>query len=260
MIRSGARDVDFTSLKRLGMASATLVVANSRAGLNAWAIKESKGRLVYNGFDRTRLEAVKAGSKGRDSAFTVVMTGRMVPVKNYDLMLAAARLLSTDSKGWRFLLVGDGPDRSRLVRDASDLVKTGTVAFPEPGTEALTYVGEADVGVLMTNPSLREEGLSNSIMEYMAAGLPVVCGRGGGNAELVVDGVNGFIIPPTDASALAEHLAYLRAHPQLRQAMGEAGRTRVMHDFSVQKMVRNTLRVYAEALAVYQRACPRVGA
>ena len=164
------------------------------------------------------------------------MTGRMVPVKHYDVVVAAARSLGARADGWRFVLVGEGSDRDRLMREARDLIEAGTVDFPEPGFEVLELVRDADVGVLMTNPALAREGLSNSIMEYMALGLPVVCGEGGGNPELVEDGVTGFIIPPADPAALAERLAYLHDHPgPLR--MGAAGRERIARDFSVDAMV-----------------------
>jgi glycosyltransferase involved in cell wall biosynthesis len=100
----------------------------------------------------------------------------------------------------------------------------------------------------MTNPRLAREGLSNSIMEYMALGLPVVCGDGGGNPELVLDGVTGFIVPPNDPGALAERLQYLRDHEAERRVMGAAGKARILGEFSVETMVDRMLRVYTEAM------------
>lgn len=243
-IRTGARQPGFSWLKRLALASATLVVANTQAGLAAWDINEAKGRVVYNGFDDTRLPPAP---RRHCDDFTVVMTGRMVPVKHYDVVIAAARLLSRNAWDWRFVLVGDGTDRERLRRSASDLVAAGVVVFAEPGLEVLNLVRDADVGVLMTNPALAREGLSNSIMEYMALGLPVVCGDGGGNPELVLDGVTGFIVPQGDPERLAERLTYLREHRDEARAMGAAGKTRVAEQFSVATMVERMLAVYTEA-------------
>ena len=114
--------------------------------------------------------------------------------------------------------------------------------------EILGLVRRADVGVLMTNPRLASEGLSNSIMEYMALGLPVVCGDGGGNPELVQDGTTGFVVRPSDTSELASRLSRLRSDPALCTAMGGAGRARISDEFSLERMVRNMLRVYAEAI------------
>jgi glycosyltransferase involved in cell wall biosynthesis len=244
-IQTGAYQPEFLRLNRLGMACATLVVANSQAGLRAWGVNPRRGRVVYNGFDETRLPAAPR----RDhNGFTVIMTGRMVPVKQYDVVIAAARLLSRNASGWRFVLVGEGTDRERLRRSASDLVATGIVVFAEPGLEVLDLVRDADVGVLMTNPALAREGLSNSIMEYMALGLPVVCGDGGGNPELVLDGITGFIVPQGSPERLAERLIYLREHPDDARAMGAAGKTRIAEDFSVPTMVERMLAVYNEAI------------
>jgi glycosyltransferase involved in cell wall biosynthesis len=249
MIRSGALEPDFTGLKRLGMSCSTLVVANSQAGLRAWSVDATKGRVVYNGFDRSRLPSTLGRSSDSSTEFTVVMTGRMEPVKHFDLVIAAARLLLQSSRGWRFVLVGDGSDRERLMRSAADLVHSGVVQFPQPPDEPLELVQDADVGVLMTNPRYRDEGLSNSIMEYMALGLPVVCGAGGGNSELVIEGVTGFIVPPADAVGLADRLAFLRANARVGQAMGDVGRARIAQEFSVDTMVRRMLHVYDEAMA-----------
>jgi glycosyltransferase involved in cell wall biosynthesis len=252
MIRSGRVDHDFARLKRLGLALATLVVANSRAGLAAWNVSPAKGRVVYNGFDESRLAALDApggaglppGPAGR---FTVVMTGRMTKVKHYDVVIEAARRLREAPGGFRFVLVGDGPDRARLLEAARDLVAAGVVEFPEPGTEVLGLVRQADVGVLLTNPAYANEGLSNSIMEYMALGLPVVCGDGGGNPELVRDGVSGFVVPQGDVDRLVERLVWLREHDAERRAMGAAGRDHVQSGLSVTAMVDGMLEVYDEA-------------
>jgi glycosyltransferase involved in cell wall biosynthesis len=247
MIRSGALDRDHQRLKRLGLAGATLIVANTHAGLHAWGVGPRKGRVVHNGFDESRLADVNRGCEAPADRFTVVMTGRMVPEKDFAVVIAAARRLTRHSRGWRFVLVGDGPDRSVLQQEAQDLIEAGVLTFPDPRFDVLDAVSGADVGVLMTNPQLAYEGLSNSIMEYMALGIPVVCGDGGGNPELVVAGT-GFIVEPGDADGLAARLVYLRNHEDERAAMGRAARVRILTDFSVSAMVERMLDVYAEAL------------
>ena len=249
MIRSGAVEPDFPRLKRLGMALATLVVANSAAGLRAWGVGPDKGRVVPNAFDQDRLRNLDAGQDKDPATFTVIMTARMSAAKDFDVVIEAARRLSGAGQGWRFLLVGHGPDRDRLIRLAADLTETGVVSFPQPGLEVLRLVRRADVGVLMTNATLVSEGLSNSIMEYMALGLPVVCGRGGGNAELVQDGATGFVIPPGDADVLAGRLSALRGDRAAGAAMGALGRERILRVFTVPRMVDGMLSVYAEGLA-----------
>ena len=248
MIRSGMLEPDFTLLKRLGMAFATLVVANSRAGLRAWGVGPNKGRVVYNAFDPARLQPPGDGPAAGRATFTVIMTGRMNPAKRFDMMIETAGTLSQADGGWRFVLVGDGPDRERLVRRGAGLVERGILSFPRPRMEVLGLVRHADVGVLMTNERVHSEGLSNSIMEYMALGLPVVCGDGGGTPELVEDGVTGFVIPPGDVGALADRLTILRDDGAAAAAMGRRGRDKILHRFSVERMVADTVAVYTEAL------------
>jgi glycosyltransferase involved in cell wall biosynthesis len=256
-IRTGALQPEYYFLKRIGMACATTIVANSLAGAQAWRADPAKTRVVYNGFDRSRLAAScsAAGSESpfaanQDSALTVVMIGRMVPEKDYRVVIAAARLLKNGEPPCRFLLIGDGRQRAQLVAEAADLVDEGLVAFPEPGMEVLTHVRQAQVGVLMTDPRMAQEGCSNAIMEYMACGLPVVCGEGGGNREVVVDGKTGFVISPANPQTLAQRIAYLRDHEAERKAMGEAGRDRIAGTFSLERMTDGFVRLYQEALSV----------
>ncbi len=77
----------------------------------------------------------------------------------------------------------------------------------------------------------------------------MVCGDGGGNPELVLNGTTGFIVPPGDAEELARRLSYLREHPGEQQAMGTAGRARIRDEFSLKTMVDGMMAVYEEAMA-----------
>ena len=183
------------------------------------------------------------------SSFIVVMVGRMVPEKDFHVVIAAARLLQKQTPPCRFMLVGNGPRRAQLEAEAADLVAQGIVTFPEADMDVLSYVRQAHVGVLMTDPQMAQEGCSNAIMEYMACGLPVVCGEGGGNREVVDDGKSGFVIPSADPVALAQRIAYLRDHEAERLRMGEAGRQRIVEAFSLERMVGDFLRIYEEALS-----------
>jgi colanic acid/amylovoran biosynthesis glycosyltransferase len=93
------------------------------------------------------------------------------------------------------------------------------------------------------HPSL-SEGLSNATLEAMAVGLPVVVTDVGGMRELVTDGVDGFVVPPRDAAALAAALLDLAADPELREKMGERGRQRVVEDFDAEPRTAAMLEQY----------------
>jgi glycosyltransferase involved in cell wall biosynthesis len=280
---------------RLVRAASARVVANSRAGLAAWRIDPDRGRVVYNGFDPDRLalcpqgvggsagddagrKGVEAGREGGDAGreggdagragrpFTVAMTGRMVPHKDFATVIVAARLLADDGGGehpsagdgrasdrsspaLRVLLLGTGPDRARLEALAGDLVARDVVHFVDPGLEVLPHLRGVDAGVLMSEERLHREGCSNAIMEYMACGLPVVCSGGGGNPELVVAGETGYLVPAGDAGALAARLRDLGGDPALRARLGAAGRARLLREFTVERMVGALTAIYDEVVS-----------
>jgi glycosyltransferase involved in cell wall biosynthesis len=244
---------------RLAMAASRLVVANSEAGLRAWNVPHDKRRVVYNAFDPRRWGLVTPEGEGDDAATagdepaagrtTVVMTGRMVARKDFASLVAVARVLDAERPShWRFLLVGEGPDRERLLGLAGDLSARGVVDFESPGLEVLPLVREADIGVLMSDEVVHREGCSNAIMEYMSCALPVVCSSGGGNPELVAHGETGFLVPAGDRIALAARLRSLAERPELARQLGAAGRLRLRGQFTVPRMIAGIEAVYREAV------------
>jgi glycosyltransferase involved in cell wall biosynthesis len=136
---------------------------------------------------------------------------------------------------------------------AGDLVEKGVVQFVDGRVEVLPIVRRAEFGVLLSNETLRREGCSNAIMEYMACGLPVVCSSGGGNAELVVEGESGHLIPDGDWRLLCDRLERLASRPEAASAMGEAGRRRLIEEFTVERMIADLVGLYAEQRDVRHR-------
>ena len=228
----------------------TVVIANSQAGLDAFGIPPGRGRVLYNGFAPERLE--RADFDQTDSPtdphgrFQVIMAATMDNRKDFPLLIKAARqLLGSGRSAARFTALGDGSDHDALVNSAADLIQAGHFFFPGRVSEVLDYYASAHVGVLL---STYGEGLSNAIMEYMAGSLPVVCTDQGGNRELVVDGITGFLIPPADAGALSEKLTWLETNREKALAMGRAGRKRIETEFSNTKMIERATEIYSEVL------------
>ena len=263
-IRNATVDPRFVVPRRAAMRAARLVVANSHAGLQAWGGDEERGRVVYNGFDPRRLARLEAAeapgaATGEPRPFTVIMTGRMEPAKDFTSLVAAARLLTAAGEGeWRFVLAGGGGDRAKLELQAATLARSGRLSFVDAGLEVLDRVREADVGVLLTNAAVHAEGCSNSLLEYMACALPVVCSDSGGNREVVEDGEGGFVVPPGDPQAVARGLRRLRDDAALRRRLGEHGRARLERDFTVPRMVEQWAAIYEEAAVSRRRAPHRV--
>jgi glycosyltransferase involved in cell wall biosynthesis len=225
------------------------VIANSEAGLRAFGISPKRGRVVYNAFDPERLPLCQRTTARSSVTFTAIMVARMHAHKDYCTFLDAARTLCSSDTSWRFWAAGKGPDGEKIRTQAHDLVPRGLVRLIGPCTEVLPHVRDADVGVLMTRQAVHAEGCSNAIMEYMACGLPVVCSDGGGNRELVSDGVTGLVVPPGNIMALVESLQWLRAHPVEAKLMGDRGRQRILEHFSLNRLIKNTLAVYEEVIS-----------
>jgi len=96
-------------------------------------------------------------------------------------------------------------------------------------------------------PSL-SEGLSNTILESMAAGAPVVATWVGGSAEAIEDGVDGLLVPPQDAAALSRAVLWMLEHPEAARQLGRRARARVAEEFSLERMVRETECLYTRLL------------
>jgi glycosyltransferase involved in cell wall biosynthesis len=221
-----------------------------------WGISPSRGVVIYNGFDLDRLKridgtALFSGVSGNDTReFKIVMTARMVKAKDFALFVSAARrVFQLGRTSWRFLAVGDGEDKANLINENIDLVRSGILEFPDAGLEVIPFLQVSRVGVLLTKPSVTEEGCSNSIMEYMACGLPVIATDSGGNKELVDDNYTGFIIPDGDLDTLMRKLDWLFENPSLAAEMGLRGRKKLEEQFSTKRMVTLMTDLYLSLLA-----------
>lgn len=220
-------------------------------------------RLVARGVERARVHivppgielqtvpsAVEHGAPSPARPETVGTVTRLVEVKDIGLLLQTAQVLRDRRPGVRFIIVGDGPERAALEEQAAQLGLTGTVEFRGEVRPAWPALGEFDVFALTSI----SEGVSLSVLEAMAAGLPVVATAVGGTPEIVSDEVTGYLVPrgperAATATMLAARLEALLADPVLRQRMGAAGRTRAGRDFSTAAAAKKTLRFYERILA-----------
>ncbi len=169
-----------------------------------------------------------------------VTVARLSPEKNIaNLLRAAARVRDADP-AFRLEIAGDGPCRDDLVRLSQELNLGSTVTFLGEVREIPALLARASLFVL---PS-RSEGISLTLLEAMARGLPIVATRVGGNPEVVVEGETGLLVPTDDAAALAGAILELRGRTAESRAMGQAGRKRVEQSFEVRGMVAHYERLY----------------
>ncbi|WZO99819.1 glycosyltransferase family 4 protein [Isosphaeraceae bacterium EP7] len=168
----------------------------------------------------------------------VVFTGRLHPQKNLDLLLDAWPTV-TAATGATLVLVGNGPERSRLEARAAELGVAGHIVFTGAVADPAEHLRAADVFVL---PSLAE-GMSNSLLEAMATGLPCLASDIGGNTDLLGGGVGILVSPPT-APAWAQALIGLLRDREGSVNMGRAARRRIEETYSLPRVVDRYLVLY----------------
>lgn len=251
LIVSSVRNVDIHTRKSMEHLDRSISGMTDRMIANAESVKAYVARnhlvdpnriqVIYNGVSLDRVESAnQASSDGR----TVVMIASLTSKKDHATFLEAARLLRDRTPDARFLVVGDGPLRAEIEARAHALGLAEAVEFLGSTDDVGGVLSGADVSVL----SSLKEGCSNVILESMAAGKPVVATRVGGNAELVVDGVTGFLVNPGDAEGIASRTEALLGDPAMRARMGAAGHTRVLERFTAERMVEDTVRLYTHEL------------
>ena len=174
--------------------------------------------------------------------------GRMQAVKDQTTLARAfVQALATEPAlrdRLRLVLVGDGPLLAEAGRILTEAGVRDLAWLPGERSDVPAVMRLLDVFVL---PSLAE-GISNTILEAMASGLPVLATRVGGNAELVEEGATGLLVPPADPAAMAAALRQLAGDPARAAAMGRAGRARVDRQFSMQVMVDSYRGLYDRLL------------
>jgi glycosyltransferase involved in cell wall biosynthesis len=184
-----------------------------------------KMRIVHCGVDPARY-----GHPDARTGKTLMFVGRLAAVKGVLVLLDALVKARTAHPDLRLVLVGDGPERPRIVARVAELGLQACVEFAGYRTqdEVANLLAGADAFVL---PSFAE-GVPVVLMEAMASGLPVIATRVAGVPELVTDGETGLLVPPGDTASLARAIVdLLDTPPHRRAAMGEAGRAKVVQDF-----------------------------
>src|SRR5262249_47918534 len=203
-------------------------VANSRAGFASRGIRHDghDNYVIHNGFDLHRFEShVSPGSEklGFDAngRKVVGMVAEFSDYKDFSTFIRAAQEVLARRRDVAFVAVGHGKNLDACKRMVS--TNETSILFLGERKDVDALVQQMDIGVLCTFT----EGISNSVMEYMAAGKPVVVTDGGGSSELIVDGEQGFLVPSSNSTAVATRLEFLLDHPSDAERMGAAGRSRV---------------------------------
>lgn len=224
-------------------------VANSRAGFASRGYRndEPGNYVIYNGFDPQRFNG-SSNSPTTNPGFNpagrkvIGMVAEFSDYKDYPTFIQAAQHVLSRRKDVMFVTVGGGKNLDackQMIRDHENAFH-----FLGERKDVENLIRQMDIGVLCTFT----EGISNSVMEYMAAGKPVVATDGGGTSELIANGKQGFLVPPKDPLSVAEKIELLLNDAAKAKLMGAAGRRKLEENFSLNQLVENHLQMYREVL------------
>ena len=234
------------------LAARTWRIATNSGGVRDFYVQKGlpadKFVIIPNGIAPRRVDPPLTREQMLDElqlpsdARVIGAVGRLWPQKRYKDLIWALKLLKIVHENLHLVVIGEGPQRWRLER----FVRQSEV------TRNVHLVGHRhDVPSLMPHFDLfwlgsGYEGQSNALMEAMLAGLPTVVSDIPGNRELVVDGETGYVVPLGNMSELTRQTHWLLEHPDQAAAMGEAGRRRMLSDFSVERMVDRHAELYEQ--------------
>ena len=212
-------------------------------------IRPAKIRLIRNGiefeqfFHRETREVTREIFGIPDSTFLIGTVARLAKPKDHGTLIRACVLLLSEGVDFRLLVIGDGPLRKEMEILARDLGLGTHIVFTGMRYDVPDLLAELDLFVL----SSVSEGLSISILEAMASRLPIVATDVGGNREVVVEGITGFLTPSGNPVQLAEKIMLLAQDRKLASAMGLSGYQRVKDQFCIRETADRYCILYQEA-------------
>lgn len=211
-----------------------------------WGVPRKRIQVVYNSIGEVDVGQKEVLRKLLGFSGTLLVSaGRLVPWKGFDTLIDTVPYLAKQFSDFRLLIIGEGPEYTRLNERAKKLGVEEHVAFTGnlDHDVLLRYIGAADAFVLNS----KYEGFSHLLLEAMAVGAPVVATDVGGNSELIEDKQNGFLVPQGDKKALQGELRKVLSDAGLQQRLGKQGRNTAA-SFTPDRTVRETASVLKECI------------
>ncbi|MBN1217145.1 MAG: glycosyltransferase [Candidatus Lokiarchaeota archaeon] len=240
-------------VSRISYTFSDKIVANSFAGLKVENLYQSnKSIVIFNGIDcndkniKTEFINCFYNEYKRFDKY-IVMVARFYPSKDYITFIKSAKIVLQKYKNVGFYCIGEGPNRNEAEIE-SDIYLNKNIFFLGQCFDVKCLLNNFDIGVLLNNTIGHAEGLSNAIMEYMLAGLPVVATNAGGNPEIINDGATGFLVSPFDDKIVADKIIYLLQNQEEAKKMGCEGRNVIKKRFSKKIMSRRYLTLYNDLI------------
>lgn len=254
---TGMRSPNQVRVERLAFRVADRILVNSlgvRKHVKENYGFEEKTAMIYSGIDADRFvfkhfdrcaALSRFGLPTDPSIRYITMVANLRhKVKNHPMLFRAAKQITSLNANAQFVVAGEGELREGLERLADELGIRSRLHFVGRCENVPELLAASHIGVLTSTA----EGFSNSILEYMAAGLPVVATDVGGARECVEDGASGFLVPSDDDTALANRIALLLANPSTSREIGLRGKAIVRERFSVSAQLSALERLYTDVL------------
>lgn len=224
------------------------VSRNLRQQMIAEGFPSHRVEIIHNGIEVGPSPSAADRAAARrllhlsDDILVIGTVARFDPVKDLETLIEAFGTIARERPEAHLVLVGDGQERSRLTRAVERAGVAERTHFAGARRDARRLLPAFDI---FANTSLTE-GISVTLLEAMAASLPVVATQVGGTPEVVIDGETGILVRPRDSHRLAAALGNLADDSTRRAELGDGGRDRVCRSFTVKEMIEEYLRVYSE--------------
>ncbi|MCS3802210.1 glycosyltransferase [Niastella sp. OAS944] len=251
-------------LDRINFKFSTVILSNSRAGINAYNPPLKKIKIIYNGISLSRFENLPAPEQVRSkynisTPYAVVMVATFSGNKDYKTFFNIAEKITQVRNDITFIAVGDDAQGMDLCKPFQKRTNNNPrIVFTGRITDVEAVVNSCTVGVLFSNISKHGEGISNSIMEYMSLGMPVMANDAGGTKEIVHHNVNGYLVTHQTENEIAALITELIDNPNKCKAFGNAGRKLIEEDFLIEKMGKAFEQTYEDVLSQRRRMVPRI--
>lgn len=232
-------------IERIATTRTRLLIANAdavaRDTLSREKVSSEKVTVVYNGLPRSAFDSVEPAEIPEPVGPILVCVANLKVYKGHRILLEAMAALRQRGNPVTAILIGDGPERTALASQAASL--DVDARFLGHRTDVGRYLASADVSVLPSHT----EGMSNAVMEAMAAGLPIVATDVGGTAELISG--RGILVPPCDCTALTDALARVLQDPRGSAQMGRRARQFAQAHLGEDVMVDRYLDIYRDLVS-----------
>lgn len=225
------------------------------------AVPEKKVTVIYNGVNLEKFKPhppelrIKSELGVPEENQVVGILAVLRPEKAHQVFLESAKIISQELPRVSFLVVGDGDERTKLEKLTSELGLDGRVIFAGNRSDVPEVLSIFDVAVLCSDPYI--ETLPTAILEAMAMAKPTVATEVGCLREMIIDGTNGYLVPPRKPKELAEAVSKLLRSEELAQKMGQEGRKRTEELFSIERMVGKREELFEEILEEKKIIPPR---